>query len=56
MRPASAGLGHPGSQRPGHLGQMQEPGQPAAAQMVERVDKAARRRQLLTELAALENG
>ena len=32
------------------------PGQPAAAQMVERVDKAARRRQLLTELAALENG
>lgn len=27
-----------------------------AAQMVERVDKAARRRQLLTELAALENG
>lgn len=32
------------------------PAQPAAAQMVERVDKAARRRQLLTELAALENG
>lgn len=32
------------------------PAQPAAAQMVERVDKAARRRQLLAELAALENG
>ena len=27
-----------------------------AAQMVERVDKAARRKQLLDELAALENG
>lgn len=29
---------------------------PPAAQMVERVDKAARRKQLLAELAALENG
>ena len=28
----------------------------SAVLMVERVDKAARRRQLLTELAALENG
>lgn len=28
VRSASAGLGHPGSQRPGHLGQMQEPGLP----------------------------
>ena len=27
-----------------------------AAQMVERVDKAARRKQLLAELSALENG
>lgn len=32
------------------------PSQPAAAQMVERADKADRRRQLLAELAALENG
>lgn len=29
---------------------------PPAAQMVERVDNAARRKQLLAELAALENG
>lgn len=29
---------------------------PPAARMVERVDKAARRKQLLAELAALENG
>ena len=43
-------------QKDKHKPPVSYPGQPAAAQMVERVDKAARRRQLLTELAALENG
>lgn len=39
-----------------HKPPLSYPAQPAAAQMVERVDKAARRRELLDELAALENG
>ena len=43
-------------QKDKHKPPVSYPGQPAAAQMVERVDKAARRRQLLAELAALENG
>ena len=43
-------------QKDKHKPPVSYPAQPAAAQMVERVDKAARRRQLLTELAALENG
>ncbi|MFR5372250.1 MAG: Gp15 family bacteriophage protein [Faecalibacterium prausnitzii] len=40
-------------QKDKHKPPVSYPAQPAAAQMVERVDKAARRRQLLTELAAL---
>ena len=43
-------------QKDKHKPPVSYPAQPAAAQMVERVDKATRRRQLLTELAALENG
>ena len=43
-------------QKDKHKPPVSYPAQPAAAQMVERVDKAARRRQLLDELAALENG
>ena len=47
------------TQTAGHIVSQQPvsfPAQPPAAQMVERVDKAARRKQLLAELSALENG
>ena len=46
------------TQTAGHIVSQQPvsfPAQPPAAQMVERVDKAARRKALLAELAALEN-
>ena len=43
-------------QKDKHKPPVSYPAQPAAAQMVERVDNAARRKQLLAELAALENG
>ena len=55
-RPAAVPQNRAKRQKDKHKPPVSYPAQPAAAQMVERVDKATRRRQLLTELAALENG